>query len=365
MPILKQYSDNYRKDGYYVHAPIEGLSHPLPLQTPDITVRIYNELGYRPGDHVPNELTWKLYDVDLHWTENSGVDSASEGELKAAILGESGPDFTDKQAKTIISIVESYSGEYENELEALVDKLEPDTTESRSQRDSDGNENTPTVSVETLIKEFKTNSGISHFQESIDRELSDDEIQIVEEAATPDKIDTIDGTTFGAEEVSSKEEYFHRLAQCDNVLTSLAEFSSASSLELWRVVPIPPSIGYSYDTDTADDELYEKLQHLVVSDYRWNRDFDCDFIITVVKVGIGVRFRIRDEHISEFTVISEQDIGHLNRETIEQTTADEAEADQVMHHGLGTVIDAASLVGDLIGDIQSYRLCPVEPFSPA
>ncbi|WP_226040357.1 hypothetical protein [Natrinema sp. DC36] len=69
MAVLKRYADSTPKDGYFVHAPFSDLPHPLPLQTPKITEEIYKELGYGHGDNVPNELTWKLYDVGLHWTE--------------------------------------------------------------------------------------------------------------------------------------------------------------------------------------------------------------------------------------------------------------------------------------------------------
>jgi len=64
MPILKEYARSNDKDSYYVHAPISGQSHPLPLQMPAVTEEIYRELGYEPeapgpggGVDVPNELT--------------------------------------------------------------------------------------------------------------------------------------------------------------------------------------------------------------------------------------------------------------------------------------------------------------------
>lgn len=368
MPVFKEYSESYNKDGYYVHAPIDGLSHPLPLQTPDITARIYHELGYSPNDHVPNELTWKLYDVGLHWTENTGADHLSQDELKSAIVGESGPDFTSEQAETILSIVESYSGKYESELEALVDELDTEGGSQQRSPNDEAEEDSSIIRVEELMSELEDGSGISNFQETVDRPLSDDEIQLVEEVATPDKIDTIDGVTFGVSDISTKGEYFERLAQCQNVVTSLDEFSAAGPLELWRVVPIPPSVGYSYETDieTLDNDLYEDLQHLVVSDHRWNDEIDEDLKITVSKAGVSVRFLIHDEHISEFAVITpDQEIGPLEREATEQAATEDLSADQLMHHGLGTVIEGASIVEDLLGDISSYRLCPVGPFYSA
>jgi len=126
MPILKTYSESYDKDGFYVHAPIEGASHPIPLQTPNITAQIYRELGYEPGDYVPNELTWKLYNADLHWTESSGNAHRQEGGVKEAILGEGGPKFTEEQAEVVLSVIESYSGRFDSELSSLAEEFDVD-----------------------------------------------------------------------------------------------------------------------------------------------------------------------------------------------------------------------------------------------
>lgn len=50
---------------------------------------------------------------------------------------------------------------------------------------------------------------------------------------------------------------------------------------------------------------------------------------------------------------------------MEWAATDGITADQMMHHSLGTVIDATSLIEDLVEDIPSYHLCPVEPFASA
>lgn len=126
MPILKTYSESYEKDGCYVHAPIEGASHPIPLQTPDITAQIYRELGYEPGEHVPSELTWKLYNAGLHWTESSGNTHHHEAGVEEAILGNDGPEFTEKQAKIVLSIIESYDGKFASELNSLIEEFDLD-----------------------------------------------------------------------------------------------------------------------------------------------------------------------------------------------------------------------------------------------
>jgi len=136
MPVLKKYSDSYDKEGYYIHAPIDGVSHPIPLQTPNVTARIYRELGYKQGDQVPNELTWKLYSSGLHWTENTGAEQQAVGEVKDAILEGGNPDLTDEQRESILSIIDSYSGRFEAELSSLSENLNVDTSSDSANTDS-------------------------------------------------------------------------------------------------------------------------------------------------------------------------------------------------------------------------------------
>jgi len=72
MPVLHKYNSAYHKSGYYVKVNWSA-PHPYPLQTPIITERIYRELGFEAEDEVPNELTSRLFNAGLHWTEGSGA----------------------------------------------------------------------------------------------------------------------------------------------------------------------------------------------------------------------------------------------------------------------------------------------------
>ncbi|TKX41606.1 hypothetical protein EXE41_17790 [Halorubrum sp. SD690R] len=130
MPVLKRYSESYDKGGYYVHAPIDGYSHPIPLQTPNVTAQIYRELGYESGDQVPNELTWKLYNIGLHWTENTGSQQQTTDEIRDAVSDWSSTDLTTEQKESILSIIGSYSGRFEDELYSLADELNTDSSPS-------------------------------------------------------------------------------------------------------------------------------------------------------------------------------------------------------------------------------------------
>lgn len=126
MPVLKKYSDSYEKNGYYVHAPISDLDFPLPLQTPTITANIYRELGYGHLDNVPNELTWKMYDVGLHWTENSGPRDTPD-ELSVDDLVDDGPALTGSDIEKIDSLINGYEGEHQERVKNLQEQLEPDS----------------------------------------------------------------------------------------------------------------------------------------------------------------------------------------------------------------------------------------------
>ena len=129
MPVLKKYADSYEKEGYYVHAPISDLDFPLPLQTPTITAKIYRELGYGHLDNIPNELTWKMYDVGLHWTESSGPRDTPD-ELAADDLVDDGPALTGSDVEKIDTLIDGYDGEHQERVKNLQDQLEPDASEN-------------------------------------------------------------------------------------------------------------------------------------------------------------------------------------------------------------------------------------------
>jgi hypothetical protein len=122
MAKLKRYSDSYDKTGYYVHAPISDADHPIPLQTPDITERIYDELGYSPGDRLPDKLVWSLNDVGLHWTENQEAAGNQDAGIPDLEDGES-PELTDEEVETVMRVLDQQSRSHEEEISELKELL--------------------------------------------------------------------------------------------------------------------------------------------------------------------------------------------------------------------------------------------------
>jgi hypothetical protein len=144
MPVLKEYADsNKEKDGYYVHAPVSGRSHPIPLQTPKVTEDIYRRIGYKPikkgrdgGVHVPKDLTWTLYDVGLHWTEKSGPQGDPSDLDPDDLRDAAGPDLKEDDIERILEFTEDYRGQYQSRVQNLRDKFTDKSGE-------DPNGNTP------------------------------------------------------------------------------------------------------------------------------------------------------------------------------------------------------------------------------
>jgi hypothetical protein len=154
--VFKEYSSGYEKDGHYVHISIPSADHPIPLQTPDEIAEFYYSIGYNAGDHVPDQLVWSLYELDLHWTGEGGVSRSEAANLE----GKSAPKLTSEDIDQIQQHVESYTGEYEDELEQLMDRLE---VNEQTQTSSDFNlqkllERTPPVEFNAVSEEFTNES---------------------------------------------------------------------------------------------------------------------------------------------------------------------------------------------------------------
>lgn len=181
MPILKRYVESSEKDGCYVHAYIKSQSHPLPLQTPDVTEKIYSALGYEPsspgpndGVSVPNELTWALYNVGLHWTESTGP-RADPTDLNIDLLRESsGPTLRDEDINTISTFAETYRGPDQAKVAHLSKKLTGDSPRGESSERQNPDETAS--ALESIIDSFdetlkKTNSSRfkRHVEELIEK----------------------------------------------------------------------------------------------------------------------------------------------------------------------------------------------------
>jgi len=156
MAVFKEYSSGYEKDGYYVHISIPGADHPIPLQTPDEIAEFYQSTGYTAGDQIPDQLVWTLYELDLHWTGEGGISRSDASKP----VGESAPELATEDVERIQQYVDSYTGEYAEDLERLMSRLEVSTKPSA---DSDFDlqkvfDRTPPVDFSTVSEKFTRES---------------------------------------------------------------------------------------------------------------------------------------------------------------------------------------------------------------
>jgi len=105
MPVLHEYSSSYHKSGYYVKVNWSA-PHPYPLQTPAITEQIYLELGFEDGDEVPNQLTSRLFNAGLHWTEGNGTGDPQTQENLKSIEDADVPDLSREQLERLDDILD-------------------------------------------------------------------------------------------------------------------------------------------------------------------------------------------------------------------------------------------------------------------
>lgn len=123
MPVLKRYTDG---SGYYVHASIDGVNQPITLQCGDIAAELYRELGYDPDRNgngqvaVPNELTWTLYEVGLHWTNGSGSPEIGDGLSDKAT---NGPQLKEDDIDKLSALIRGREGATSQKLNELLSLL--------------------------------------------------------------------------------------------------------------------------------------------------------------------------------------------------------------------------------------------------
>lgn len=84
---------------------------------------IYQLAGFTIGGQIPDKLVWALYELDLHWTGNGGI-SQSDG---SRAVGKRAPELVPDDVERIQQYVDSYTGQYADELEQLTDQLEIST----------------------------------------------------------------------------------------------------------------------------------------------------------------------------------------------------------------------------------------------
>ncbi|WP_157744292.1 hypothetical protein [Halopenitus persicus] len=112
MPVFHEYSDSYHKSGYYINVNWSA-PHPYPLQTPALTEQIYKSLGFQPGDRVPNELTSRLFNAGLHWTEGNGTGDPAKQTGLHPIDDTDIPDLNSESLDRVYSILDEAAGHAE------------------------------------------------------------------------------------------------------------------------------------------------------------------------------------------------------------------------------------------------------------
>lgn len=118
MANLYEYAESNDKTGYF----LKGLSNTsgyYNLQTTPIAEQLFDHMGYTPGrvnytegDHVPGELTWRMYQANLLTTENSDspLDNLSERELKNAFANsEEQPTLSNTDLSKLESFIETHA----------------------------------------------------------------------------------------------------------------------------------------------------------------------------------------------------------------------------------------------------------------
>lgn len=147
MPVFHKYNPSYHKSGYYVKVNWSA-PHPYPLQTPAIAEQIYLELGFGPGDKVPNELTSRLFNAGLHWTGGKGAGDPQKQTEIDPITDADLPDIDLEQLESVYDLLENVEGKVEgqdidagslDELRAQLEELS-NTASSSSKVDA---KNTP------------------------------------------------------------------------------------------------------------------------------------------------------------------------------------------------------------------------------
>lgn len=308
MPVLKEYADSNDSDGYYIHAPISGVSHPIPLQTPEVTEEIYRELGYQPkkkgpdgGVNVPNELTWTLYNVGLHWTKNSGPQKEPADLNLDRLRDEAGPELTKNHIETVLSYAKEYRGQYQSRVKELREQLNDDSGNHIQSESGDG----VVPSSKELISEM---SEKLNFDDQVERLLEDwqpnslkpdeyepDEYESDEDAGFSFSISTVTYTTHS--------EYREKLDAVANLKARLQEYEEHS----WKVRTVRASNSNSDKKQKGLKITFQlnndlDLTSWICRDYREIND-DLDFkFSTGTRMQREYTFEVEDNYISDFNM---------------------------------------------------------------
>lgn len=343
MPVLKEYADSNPKDGYYVHAPISDRDHPLPLQTPEVTEEIYRELGYRPiekgpdgGVDVPNELTWTLYNVNLHWTENSGPQGDPSDLDFDKLRDKAGPELTDNDIETILSYTEDYRGQYQSRVNDLREELAEDSETSSG---SGG-------TVPSFQKLLEDSSSEPSFDDDVEAKLEQWEpSSIVDDDYEPEH-------TIGELLSTPRSEYREALASVPDLGELLQVYADHS----WEVDTVRGGEGglkVSFDTEDIPD-----IRDWSATDHRFSED-EQDFKIFASVGNCKFTFEISDNYISDF----DTSVAHEFLDKFELPPDDywgyevhNQDPNEIMHTLVSNLSGLIPVLEEFFDDIPDYNL---------
>lgn len=365
MAVFKKYAPGYEKDGYYVHISIPGADHPIPLQTPDEIAEFYKSVGYDAGDKMPDELVWVLYELDLHWTGKSGI-SRSDASKPA---GESPPVLTRKDVERIRQYVDSYSGEYAEDLEKLGDRIEASTApEVESEFDLlELLDRTPTVDFDAVPVNFTEET-----KERIQQWLPPEVMNKADRMACDEHLE---GEIF----VKSPQKHLSDLFQTPDY-ESLLDSHAAHP---WTVTSIkiredsivdstddPDQMiltaEYNSDSSSTDNSPSISVQDL--RQYETSSDFELAVSITSAEnrpvCTDNIAVAISDGEITDFTVTPVfKDPGRFDRDAISEFAAEytDASPNSVTHSLVISFAHHLPLILEYCNAVPDYEMCSTDP----
>lgn len=121
MPVLHQYAEESKKDGFYILANV-GAGNPITLQVTPIAARIFDVLNYSNESTVPTKIVWAMYDLDMLYTKTSlNASSIPDGFDPATVISKLDLDnkLDDTERSKLVAYLEGYSGPEKEKMEQL------------------------------------------------------------------------------------------------------------------------------------------------------------------------------------------------------------------------------------------------------
>lgn len=132
MPALKKYTTNSPQSGVYIVANVGG-ANPVTLQVTQLGRRMFERLGYNPGDDVPTRFVWSLYDVGILYTENTLNQDPELPEDPAKVFEqlEVPGKLTPEERTELIEWLSEYNGPNASQVNSLRETLEKERSKDR------------------------------------------------------------------------------------------------------------------------------------------------------------------------------------------------------------------------------------------